>query len=72
MTSADNAMLFRNAVKEIAWEHGYLATFMAKPFFEESGSSFHVHQSLWDGDRPTRSARPTTRGGETTAPSACE
>ncbi len=51
MTSADNAMLFRNAVKEIAWEHGYLATFMAKPFFEESGSSFHVHQSLWDGDR---------------------
>lgn len=50
MTSADNAMLFRNSVKEIAWDHGYLATFMAKPFFEESGSSFHVHQSLWDGD----------------------
>lgn len=47
MTSADNAMLFRNAVKEIAWHHGYLATFMAKPFFELSGSSFHVHQSLW-------------------------
>ena len=49
MRSADNAMLFRNAVKEIAWNHGFLATFMAKPFFEESGSSFHVHQSLWNG-----------------------
>ncbi len=47
MTSADNAMLFRNAVKEIAWEEGYLATFMAKPFYELSGNGFHTHQSLW-------------------------
>ncbi len=47
MTSADNAMLFRNMVKEIAWNHGYLATFMAKPFFELSGSGFHTHTSLW-------------------------
>lgn len=47
MVSADNAVLFRNAVKEIAYNHGYLATFMAKPFFLESGNSFHMHQSLW-------------------------
>ena len=60
LVSADNAMLFRNAVKEIAYNHGYLATFMAKPFFTESGNSFHMHQSLWkdgrnvfsDGGRP--------------------
>lgn len=51
MTSADNAMLFRNAVKEIAWNHGYLATFMAKPFFELSGSGFHTHQSLWKDEK---------------------
>lgn len=51
MVSADNAMLFRNAVKEIAYNHGYLATFMAKPFFMESGNSFHMHQSLWKDGR---------------------
>jgi glutamine synthetase len=33
-------------VKEIAAQHGLLATFMAKPWFTESGSSFHVHHSL--------------------------
>ena len=47
LTSADNAMLFRNSVKEIAYNHGMLASFMAKPFFGESGNSFHLHQSLW-------------------------
>ncbi len=47
LTAADNAMLFRNAVKEIAADHGLLATFMAKPFSDLSGSGFHVHQSLW-------------------------
>lgn len=51
LVSADNAMLFRNAVKEIAYNHGYLATFMAKPFFMESGNSFHMHQSLWKDGR---------------------
>ena len=51
LVSADNAMLFRNAVKEIAYNHGYLATFMAKPFFMESGNSFHLHQSLWKDGR---------------------
>ena len=51
LVSADNAMLFRNAVKEIAYNHGMLASFMAKPFFEESGNSFHLHQSLWKDGR---------------------
>jgi glutamine synthetase len=45
--SAENAVLFRNAVKEIAWSHGLLATFMAKPFADAAGSGMHIHQSLW-------------------------
>lgn len=53
LTAADNALLFRNAVKEIAAEHGYLATFMAKPFSDQSGNGFHVHQSLWRDGRNT-------------------
>jgi glutamine synthetase len=47
LESADNVVLFRTFVKEIAQRHGYLATFMAKPFIEESGSGFHTHYSFW-------------------------
>lgn len=46
LLSADNVVLFRTLVKEIAQKHGYLATFMAKPFIAESGSGFHTHYSL--------------------------
>lgn len=45
---ADKAVILKNIVKETAKQHGLLATFMAKPWEEDSGSGFHVHQSLWD------------------------
>lgn len=51
MTTADNAVLFRNAVKEIAAQHGYLASFMAKIWYDQSGSGMHLHQSLWADGR---------------------
>lgn len=47
---ADNTVLIKNAIKEIARKHGLYATFMAKPWAEESGNGYHVHQSLWDLD----------------------
>ncbi|MCY4459820.1 MAG: glutamine synthetase family protein [Albidovulum sp.] len=47
LQAADNVVAFRALVKEIAASHGYLATFMAKPFALESGSGFHTHHSLW-------------------------
>jgi glutamine synthetase len=47
---ADNTVLIKNAVKEIARQHGLYATFMAKPWAQESGNGYHVHQSLWDQD----------------------
>src|SRR3954451_15580698 len=46
LAAADATMLLRYAVKQIAAAHGLLATFMAKPFSEHSGSGLHVHQSL--------------------------
>ncbi|UKT64116.1 glutamine synthetase family protein [Pedobacter mucosus] len=48
LQAADQAILFKTSVKEIAYKHGILATFMAK--FNENlpGCSGHVHQSLWD------------------------
>ena len=48
---ADNTMTYRIAVKEVASEHGYYATFMPKPLFGENGSGMHTHQSLFCGDR---------------------
>lgn len=47
LLAADRVIIFRNLVKQMAFIHGYKATFMAKPFFEQSGSGFHCHYSLW-------------------------
>jgi len=46
-------VLFKTAVKEIAYRHGILATFMAKINEQLPGCGGHVHQSLWDkaGDK---------------------
>jgi glutamine synthetase len=42
----DLAFTFRNGVKEIAYQDGYLATFMSKPFGDGAGSGCHTHVSL--------------------------
>jgi glutamine synthetase len=49
--SADRSVLFKHGAKEIAWLNGYGLTFMAKPYADWTGSSGHLHLSLWDGDR---------------------
>jgi glutamine synthetase len=46
--AADRATLFKSAVKEIAYKHGVMATFMAKINENLPGCGGHVHQSLWD------------------------
>ncbi len=43
---ADAVMTARLAVKSIAHEHGFLATFMPKPLAGIAGSGMHVHQML--------------------------
>jgi len=48
LEAADRAVLFKTAVKEIAYRHGILATFMAKINENLPGCGGHVHQSLWD------------------------
>jgi glutamine synthetase len=47
LTNADNAVIAKNAVKEIARKNGLYATFMAMPWNDKSGSGYHLHQSLW-------------------------
>ncbi|HKI06515.1 MAG TPA: glutamine synthetase family protein [Thermoanaerobaculia bacterium] len=62
LTQADRNVLYKHAAKEIAWAQGKSVTFMAKWDEKHTGSSAHVHVSLWGvegggnafpGDRPT-------------------
>jgi len=46
MAGPDNAFTFKNGVKEIAKQDGYVATFMTKPWAGHSGSGCHTHLSL--------------------------
>jgi glutamine synthetase len=48
LEAADRAVLFKTGVKEIAYKHGIMATFMAKISENLPGCGGHVHQSLWD------------------------
>ena len=48
LESADRAVLFKTSVKEIAYKHGIMATFMAKWSETLPGCGGHIHQSLWD------------------------
>lgn len=47
LEAADTMCLFRNAVKQIARRHGYLASFMCRPSIPGFyASGWHLHQSL--------------------------
>jgi glutamine synthetase len=48
LDAADRAFRLKSAVQEIARHHDLMATFMAKPFNDESGSGLHVHVSVCD------------------------
>jgi len=50
--TADNMMLFKYAIKNVARRHGKTACFMPKPLFGDNGSGMHTHQSLWKNGRP--------------------
>jgi len=51
LTAADRAILFKTGVKEIAYRHQLMASFMAKWSEKLPGCSGHVHQSLWNAKR---------------------
>ena len=82
LRAADDAFLFKQAVKAMAAADGRTASFMAKPREDWAGSSCHVHVSLWSPDggqnllatgppgRPTRSRARPSPGMLATLPAA--
>ena len=48
MGAADDGVMLRRLVIEVARRHGLKATFMAKPFIDVAGNGLHVHVSLLD------------------------
>ena len=53
LAAADKAILFKTGVKEIAYRHNMVASFMAKWNKNLPGSGGHIHQSLWDAEGKT-------------------
>jgi glutamine synthetase len=52
LKSADNVLLFKYIVRNVAYQYGKSVTFMPKPLFQDNGSGMHVHQSLWQKKKP--------------------
>jgi glutamine synthetase len=52
LSTADNLMWFKYAVKHVARKNQKTATFMPKPIFGDNGSGMHCHVSLWKNERP--------------------
>jgi glutamine synthetase len=50
LDTADNHVIVKEAVREIAHAQGKSVTFMAKYDHRKAGSSSHIHQSLWTLD----------------------
>jgi glutamine synthetase len=52
LKSADDMMLYKYVVRNVANRYGKTVTFMPKPLFQDNGSGMHTHQSLWKGGNP--------------------
>jgi glutamine synthetase len=64
VAAADQAFTFKNGIKEIARRHGYMASFMTKPYADQSACGCHLHESLIESSsgRNVFAADDTTPG----------
>ncbi len=52
LRTADNLLLYKYVVKNVARRYRKTATFMPKPLFGDNGSGMHVHFSIWTDGEP--------------------
>jgi glutamine synthetase len=50
--AADQSMLIKYVIRNVAHQHGKIATFMPKPIYGEAGNGMHVHQRLTKHGQP--------------------
>ena len=49
---ADQMMLYKYIIKNVAKNYGMTATFMPKPLWNDNGTGMHCHSSIWKGGKP--------------------
>jgi glutamine synthetase len=64
LRAADHCSLFRQIVKRVAARHGCDATFLGKPFPDQTGNGMHIHMSLLDRDGQNVFADATPEGSK--------
>lgn len=50
LTAADNHIMVRETIRNVAYNHGLYASLAPKPFLDQAGNGGHIHFSLWDKD----------------------
>lgn len=50
LKAVDNYLTFKEVVRSLARDVGYVASFMPKPYAHLPGCGLHVHLSLWDAE----------------------
>jgi glutamine synthetase len=48
---ADNLLVYKYVIKNVARKYGRTVTFMPKPLFNDNGTGMHTHLSIWKGDK---------------------
>ena len=48
LVACDHAVMLRNLIGAITRKHGFVSSFMAKPFPDQTGNGMHVHVSVQD------------------------
>lgn len=64
LQAADNAQLLKQIIKCVSRKHGYIASFMAKPFGGRDGNGFHTHVSVLDENGKNIFDDGTERGSD--------
>ncbi|MCG6884583.1 MAG: glutamine synthetase family protein [Silicimonas sp.] len=65
MKAADDTWFFKMLTRGLSHKHDMLATFMSKPFPEDSGTGLHMHFSILDAEGRNIFDDGTDRGSET-------